>query len=248
MIRLLHHKGVLWPLLLSFLGLIILIQLGNWQMHRKEWKAELKALVNERIKADPIAFNELKEKAAQGEDIRFQPVRVSGVFDHQNERHYFLPLGSKIGWHIITPMKTADGDVVLIDRGFVPDELKDQKTRIAGLPAGEVTIVGLARDAEVPNYFTPSNDVEHNKWYWRDIAGLYKSLAAGNEAGLVPALNFMIDERRVGSEGEWPMPGVTVVKFQDKHLGYALTWYGLALTLIGVFSAFAYSRLRSVKG
>ena len=236
MIGALRQAGLLWPLVLAVIGL------GNWQMRRMAWKADLIELVNNRLKSEPISFEALKQRATGGEDIRYQPVRVSGQFLHDEARDYFLPLGSKVGWHILTPLRTAGGDVVFIDRGFVPDKLRAevaQSKESEARPEGEVTITGLARRFETAGLFTPANNVKENKWYWRDGPGLYKSLA-----GDPPMLTFMIDQRERLGDGEWPKPGVTRVQFTDKHFGYALTWYGLAMTLVGVFLAFAYQRLK----
>lgn len=240
MIGVLRRAGLLWPLVLAVIGLAILIALGNWQMRRMAWKAELIELVDNRVKSEPISFEALKQRAgAAGGDIRYQPVRVSGRFLHDEARYYFLPLGSKVGWHILTPLRTDGGDVVFIDRGFVPDQLLAEVAETKARPEGEVTITGLAREFEAAGLFTPANNVKENKWYWRDGAGLYKSLA-----GATTTLPFMIDQRERLGAGEWPKPGVTRVQFSDKHFGYALTWYGLALTLVGVFFAFAYQRLK----
>ena len=241
MIARFKKAGLIWPLALTLIGLVILIMLGNWQMQRMTWKENLIATVEQRLKLEPIAFAALKERAAAGRDIRYQPVTVTGVFEHEAERHYFLPFKGKVGWHILTPLKTSGGDVVLIDRGFVPDKLKDQSLRKDGLPTGALTITGLARSFEEARLFTPENDVANNKWYWRDGPGLYQSISAQTK---VTPLPFMIDEATKASSGAWPRPGVTRVSFHQKHFGYALTWYGLAATLAGVFAAFAYVRLR----
>jgi len=181
----------------------------------------------------------ISQMALEGKDIRYHPGKVSGQFDFGNERHYFLPLKSRVGWHIITPLKLLDGDVVFIDRGFVPDELKLQEKRASDLPAGSLEIEGLVRPFETTQrYFTPDNDVKNNKWFWRDGAALYNSLP--NYKGR--RFGFMIDAKSSAQYGDWPLAGVTRVQFVDKHFGYALTWYGLALTLIGVFGFFAYGR------
>jgi surfeit locus 1 family protein len=234
------RAGLLLPLLFTVVGLVILISLGNWQMERKVWKANLIDLVNKRIASSTSSFEEVVALSKNLDDIRFRPVTVKGVFDHTQERHYFLPFKGKVGWHVITPLKTEAGDVVLIDRGFVPEGLKDASLRSKGLVEGPQVIEGLVRLSEEGNYFSPLNDVRGNKWYVRDVQELYASL----KGDVKRSFPFMIDQKRIETSGEWPRPGVTKVKFSDKHLGYALTWYGLALTLIGVFIAFAFSRLR----
>lgn len=237
------ESGLLLPLILSVVGVFILVSLGNWQMKRKAWKETLISQVTERVDSAPLAFKDVKAKSHNLEALNYQPVRVRGVFDHSQERHYFLPHNGKVGWHIITPFETDEGDILFVDRGFVPDTLKEADKRPKGLIKGEQTIEGLVRLSEVPNYFSPKNNVRQNKWYVRDLSELYGSL----NASAVKPLPFMIDQKRVGTSGEWPLPGVTKVKFTDKHLGYALTWYGLAMTLIGVFAAFSFSRLSGKK-
>ncbi len=235
-----RQAGLILPLLFTIVGLVILIGLGNWQMERKAWKADLISLVNKRIASPASSFEDIVKLSSNLNDIRFRPVTVRGVFDHTQERHYFLSYKGKVGWHIITPLKTEDGDIVLIDRGFVPDKLKLRSRRPKGLVDGPQMIEGLVRLSEEGNYFSPKNDVRGNKWYVRDVLELYASL----KGNLKRPLPFMIDQKRIETSGDWPLPGVTRVQFSDKHLGYALTWYGLALTLIGVFMAFAFSRLR----
>lgn len=232
--------GLFWPAVFSIIGLVVLVSLGNWQMQRKAFKANLVMLVGERVASAPISFEALKKRASEGVDIRYQAVQVKGRFDHENERHYFLPHEGQVGWHIITPLKTAEGDVVFINRGFVPEEFKAKKRRLNGLPSDLVTIKGLARVAAKKGYFTPDNDPKRNRWFWRDIDGLYESLAQAPNT----KLGFMIDAGKDAKTGDWPLPGVTKVKFSDPHLGYALTWYGLALTLVGVFAAFAVHRIK----
>jgi len=239
MILKLQRLGLLWPLLFSCIGVLILVMLGNWQMQRKAWKKDLITLVETRLKASPLDIETISQMALEGQDVRYHPGKVSGQFDFENERHYFLPLKSRVGWHMITPFKLPDGDVVFIDRGFVPDQLKLQEKRLSGLQRGPLQIEGLVRPFQkTQGFFIPDNDVKNNKWYWRDGGALYDSLP--NYKGR--RFGFMIDANKSAQYGDWPMAGVTRVTFVDKHLGYALTWYGLALTLIGVFGFFAYGR------
>ena len=245
MINKFKQAGLVLPFILTLIALGVLLSLGNWQMQRMAWKADLIKLVNERVASPAISFKELVQRSSNLEDIRFQPVRLSGIFDHSEERHYFLPYKGKVGWHVITPFVLTSGETVLVDRGFVPNALKEAKERPKGLIAGLQEIEGLVRLSEERNYFSPLNDVRQNKWYVRDLKELYGSLKRPEDGQ--SSWPFMVDQKRTSTSGEWPLPGVTKVTFTDKHFGYALTWYGLALTLIGVFLAFAYSRLSAIK-
>ncbi len=233
------HFGLLLLSVLALIGVIILVMLGNWQMARKHWKSELIKTVELRLDQDPIAFEEVFGRY-KVEDMAYVPVRLEGRFLHGQERHYFLPLGGQVGWHVLTPFALKRGGVVFVDRGFVPQGLKEQKSRPEGLPDGELKIEGLVRLFETKGWFTPDNQPLTNEWYWRDGAALYESLPAYKGA----RYEVMVDARKSAQFGTWPKAGVTRVKFQDKHLGYALTWYGLALALIGVFCAFVFARLK----
>ena len=103
-------------------------------------------------------------------------------------------------------------------------------------------MTGLVRVPHGPGLFAPANDVAHNLWYWPDVAAMQSSAFAGTD---VRASAFWIDaDARPEPPGGLPRGGVTRLDLPNRHLEYALTWYGLALTLIGVYGAFAISRLR----
>ncbi len=103
-------------------------------------------------------------------------------------------------------------------------------------------MTGLVRVPHEPGLFAPANDVAHNLWYWPDVAAMQSSAFAGMD---VRASSFWIDaDAQPEPPGGLPRGGVTRLDLPNRHLQYALTWYGLALTLIGVYGAFAISRLR----
>ena len=240
MIRKQSLTSLILPFCFTLVCLFVLISLGNWQMARKVEKAELIAITKERVKGAPISFRELKRRARANIDFRYQPVEVTGRFDHSEERHYFLPYKDQVGWRIITPLTTNEGDVVFIDRGFVVDAFKPREKRSDGLVAGVVTIRGLARRGEERRFFSPENQVAENRWFWRDLDGLYRSLKKSPPQ----QLSFMIDAGADAKVGDWPLPGVTRLQFRDPHFSYAMTWYGIGAALIFVFVAFAVHRLR----
>jgi surfeit locus 1 family protein len=117
--------------------------------------------------------------------------------------------------------------VVLINRGFVPPERRDQATRLEGNPAGVVSITGLLRMTEPNGGFLRNNDPAGDRWYSRDV----EAIAAAR--GLPGSAPFFIDADATPNPGSYPQGGLTVVKFHNNHLIYALTWFGLALMLAG---------------
>ncbi len=102
-------------------GLALLIGLGVWQLQRLEWKEGLIAKIEARVHAPPVTLKEAVARARAGEDISYLRVKTEGRFDHGKERYVYAVTDEGVGWHVITPLATPDGEVVLIDRGIVPD-------------------------------------------------------------------------------------------------------------------------------
>jgi surfeit locus 1 family protein len=62
----------------------------------------------------------------------------------------------------------------------------------------------------------------------------------------IAALPFVVEaDVQPAPPGGLPRGGVTRLSLPNRHLEYALTWYGLAATLLGVYSVFSINRLRS---
>ena len=242
MLRTLREKHLLWPSLAMLAALAVLISLGNWQMQRLAWKNHLIAAIGERAHAAPVSLEAADEAAQRGEDFEYTRVETTGRFLNDREMHlYALDATHGPGFYIITPLKLADGSTALVNRGFVPNDLKSPSRRPAGQITGDVHIVGLLRAPETQRIFVPANDPGRNIWYWRDIAAMGAAAAEGG-ARVHP---FFIDaEAEPAVPGGWPKGGVTRLELPNRHFEYALTWYGLAAALVAVFAAFAAGRWR----
>ena len=239
----LRHAGLIWPTALSVAGLAVLIGLGTWQLQRKQWKDRLIAKMAERVAAPPIWLAvDGRSRVVEPGDLDYLHVAIKGRFDHDKERYLYAPAKAGLGWHVYTPLEWAPSRVVWINRGFVPDARKDPAKRRAGQVLGEVEVTGLVRVPYAKGAFTPINDVAGNLWYWPDVAAMQASTSGGARGRALP---FTIDaDAEPRPPGGLPQGGVTRLDLPNRHLEYALTWYGLALTLIGVYGAFAASRLR----
>lgn len=230
----------LWrPTLAMLAALVILLSLGTWQLQRRAWKEDLLADIAARTKAEPIPLDAALRRWRAGEDLEYTRVRSTGRYRHGKERYYYAPGRDGPGFHVYTPLETATGVIVLVNRGFVPERLKDQSERRDGLPAGETEIIGLLRSSGERGWFTPANDPAANLWFWRDLHGMAESALGADASRVAP---FFLDQE-AGSGDAWPRPGATRLDLPNRHLEYALTWYGLALALIGVYSAFVIGRL-----
>ncbi|MGD9803190.1 MAG: SURF1 family protein [Hyphomicrobiaceae bacterium] len=232
--------GLLWPSIFSAFALVALIGLGTWQLQRLHWKNGLIAQIEARTHATPVPFADALASVRRGDDLEYTRVAVSGRWVPGVERYLWAPLSSGPGWHVYAPLKTAAGPIVMINRGFVPDARRDPASRPEPDSSGEVSLVGLLRKPEVKTPFTPDNDLARNMWYSRDVDGMAQSLSPGLARQVVP---FAIDAEAGSAPPPAPQGGVTRLELPNSHLQYAVTWYGLAATLVGVYVAFVWSRL-----
>ena len=181
-----------------------------------------------------------------GGDIEYMHVTATGRFLHDKERYLYAPAPSGLAWHVYTPLEIGPGLVVWINRGMVPDASKAPASRAAGQVEGATEVRGVVRLAPVRTFFAPDNDVEGNLWYWPDIPAMTASAFPNGSAKALPI--FVEADADPAPPGGLPRGGVTRIALPNRHLEYALTWYGLAATLLGVYSAFAISRLRAPAG
>lgn len=239
-------SGLVWPAAMTVAGVAILVTLGTWQMQRKAWKEALIGQVAARRAAEPIGLAEAlalwRQDPAAAEYVK---VRVGGRLEDQIERNYYVgdaKLGP--GAQVYSPLRHAPEAVVWVDRGFRPDRIGTGRAAFESLSGNEVQVVGVVRAPGRQGTFTPMNDVRRNQWYWRDLAGMH---ASAYPVGKVQAAPFFVEVLSVtgGPGGEWPKPGAAPVRLDNRHLEYALTWYGLAATLGAVFGVFAWGRLRA---
>ena len=240
------------PALASAAGLLVLIGLGNWQMDRLSWKNELQRQINSRAKAEPMTLEQALTIFSDDKGIEYRRVQLRGRFLHDREIHLYALREGRQGWRIITPVETDTGRFVLVDRGFVPEGRKEAATRSKGQVAGEVKIVGLARaGVTAKSLFENDNNVSANRWFWRDHAGMVQT-ALGEQRNVSASgtrvVPFFLESEATEIAGDAPEGGGTRLELPNKHLGYALTWYGLGVTLVAVFAAFAFSRVKEMEG
>ncbi|MCJ2132823.1 SURF1 family protein [Methylobacterium sp. J-026] len=234
-------RDLIAPGLASLIALAILLSLGTWQIERRAWKEDLIARIVRQTRAEPVA----PPVPAAWDPARdeFRHVQVSGHFlnDRETLVHGLAagetPGRALQGYYVLTPFERADGGMVLINRGFVPTELKAQSDRRDDLIEGPTTVTGILRASEPRGLFVPEADPARGEWFNRDVAGI----AAAR--GVPEVAPYLIEADAVPNQTSWPRGGQLRVDLPNNHLQYAFTWFGLAACLIGVFSVFAWRRL-----
>lgn len=203
------------------LGLAVLFAgLGVWQVQRLAWKTALVAQVEARLAAPAVSAPPPGAGPPSAADA-YRVVTARGVFRHDRETLVQAVTVLGPGWWVMTPLEETRGFVVLVNRGFVPaDRAGDRRWR---RPQGAVAVTGLMRLSEPGGGFLRANDAAADRWRSRDVAAI-----AGARGLSGPAAGYFIDAR-AGAAPEWPRGGLTVVRFRNSHLTYALTWFVLAL-------------------
>lgn len=208
-----------WFIGLGVLPVSLLVSLGVWQLQRLQWKT---ALI-ERVEAGVVA----PPSAAPRPDLwtgvtfntaEYRRVEVQGQYLPSHDTLVKAVTSRGSGFWVMTPFQTDDGWRLFINRGFVPDDQTSAADRPK--PEGQQTVTGLLRLTQPGGAFLRDNDPTGNRWFSRDTVAMADALRLGQVAP------YFID---VDASGDaMPIGGLTVVTFPNNHLGYAITWIGLA--------------------
>lgn len=219
----------------ALLLVALFFALGTWQAVRLQWKLDLIERVESRVHAAPVApAPPARWAQVTKESDEYRRVRLAGhyLYEFTAPVQAVSELGA--GFWLLTPLCTAEGHIVFINRGFIPAVQNKPGTyparRAAANPCasgGErVELTGLLRISEPGGGFLRENDPANNRWFSRDV----QALAAAR--GLTQVAPFFVDAGKNQDPAGAPeraVGGLTVISFVNNHLVYALTWYALAL-------------------
>ncbi len=231
-----------FPLVLTLatcVSLAILIGLGTWQLQRLSWKRDVLARVAALEGAPARPAGGVLDSLAAGGDADFVRVRVScpGLASAPYLELYSLRDG-KAGSRLISACAVASASyrTLLVDRGFVADVIS---ARPPTNPADQapLEVVGVLRQPDKRSFVTPPNEVAANRWYDRDTAAMARALGASQ-----PAPVFLFAETSSNPAWKALVPAPVPAEIPNRHLEYALTWFGLAAALAGVYAAMLFRR------
>lgn len=222
-----------WASACTLAALIALLGLGVWQLERLAWKQAMIAERQARLGAPPMA---LPDPVEDPDVLEFRHVNLTGRYLLGRT----LTLASRIhkgqvGSHVVTPFVLDDGRGILVDRGWVPADLRAPVSQ----PEGSVTLDAILRSGGWKGraFLRPDNDPQGNVWLWFDLP------AMATQAGLdnpVTALYAQI-VGQAPPEG-LPIPAEPQVDLRNDHLQYALTWFALAVALVVIYVIFGLRR------
>lgn len=210
---------------MALAGIVVTVLLGTWQVNRLAWKNDLLARIEQRLAAEPVGLDDALRRAAGGEDVEYLRVAISGRYVAGADLLlYSIGQGGAAGYEVLTPMVTGPGRALIVNRGFVP---QDRLEAIA-TPDDERNIVALIRGPGSQTLFTPDNEIDGNRWFWRDIPGMtqrLKATALAGDAVDIPPYVFAAEPDGISG---WPRAGATRLDIPNNHLQYAFTWFAFA--------------------
>jgi len=220
-------KRIIGPLVFGLGGLAVLISLGLWQVSRLEWKLEIIADIESRIHATPVAIPD----TLSPDDHRYLPVFASGSYTGEAVHVLSSQRERGTGTRVIAVLQAADGRRLLVDRGFMSDAVRDG----ADLTAQSADILGNLQWPNDSDSYTPEPDLNRGLWFSRNVDPIATHL--GTEPVMIVART---DTPAV--PGLVPTP-INTAEIKNDHLGYAFTWFSLALVW-AVMTVFLLWRIR----
>ena len=213
--------------------------LGTWQIYRLQWKLALIERVDQRVHAAPAPAPGIADwPKVSAENDEYRRVRVSGVYLPASTTWTLASLERGIGYWVLTPLCTADGGIVMVNRGFVaagtggwepqPSPAPATANACAAAAGPAVTVTGVLRVSEKTSSLR-ANEPARNYWYTRDLQAIAKA------RGLPAVAPYFVDadaasaQVQLPGESMRPTGGLTVISFVNNHLVYAITWFALAL-------------------
>ena len=224
------------PYLVAVVLVAAFVRLGWWQLERGQEKAQLFRDFDANVDATPEALDPTGI-AAVG---RYAPVQISGTFDDRSILLDNQVLNGRTGVHVLTPLKLAGSEVaILVNRGWLPLDPARRALPDFETPTYAVELVGLISDPPRPGLQLGETQTA-SQWpqlvTYLDLPGLSQALSLN----LSSSVALLSSESEHGFARAWRPK----VMSPDRHRGYAVQWFALALTIVVVTGVLTY-RLRT---
>ena len=227
-----YFRPLLWPSIFSVIIFAILFSFGTWQVKRLFWKEALIERYTIQSQSNPIK-NPSKLESSINE---FKSVEFTGSFLHKNEIYITgKTYEGNAGFHVITPFELNNNKIILINRGWVSEGYRNPEKRKFSLVEGQILIKGIIRYPQKKGYFVPENDGKNGFWFTIKPNEIINFL---NLTSNKVINNYYIDALRQGEKLTLPIGVTGKPKLRNQHLSYAVTWYGLALSLLFVYFSY----------
>ena len=198
--------------------------LGTWQLVRLQWKNNLIYEIGEGLKSPAINYSNKIQK-------NYQRVIAEGEYDFEKQIYlYSLNEKGELGFDVITPFKTLELENILINRGWIKANQKNES--IINKVEGK-KIQGLMFKNVKKNIFKPDNEIEKNIWFSINLEDVNKFTGKKFNEYI-----FYLEDEKIST----PKPKKITIDLPNNHLKYAITWYSIS---ISIFLYFLYFRKKN---
>ena len=207
-----------------FFIITLFCALGTWQLVRLQWKNNLINEIGEGLKSPAINYSNKIQK-------NYQRIIAEGEYDFEKQIYlYSLNEKSEPGYDVITPFKTLDLENILINRGWIK---ANQKNEIIINKVEGKKIQGLMFKNVKKNIFKPDNEIEKNIWFSINLEDVNKFTGKKFNEYI-----FYLEDEKIST----PKPKKITIDLPNNHLKYAITWYSIS---ISIFLYFLYFRKKN---
>jgi surfeit locus 1 family protein len=204
------------------LALIILLGLGTWQLARLQWKT---ALIADLAHAETLAPIRFEEALALGKGAAWRRVdHIDCTLSPDRIVYVHAIKDGDAAYHLVTVCPVAGAASLIVDLGVA-------ETRPLPFAPLEVRLSGRLRPIEAANAFSAPNDLKTDDWYTRTPADLSKRFGQTVRGDYFLVSDLKRSELAVSGLTQGPI----TAELPNNHLEYALTWYGLALVMLGFY-------------
>tara|TARA_B100000900_G_scaffold374163_1_gene355265 strand:+ start:248 stop:817 length:570 start_codon:yes stop_codon:yes gene_type:complete len=184
-----------------------------------QWKQDLINQISEGLKSTPIGYS-------KNISTNYQRVYLEGEYDFKYQIYlYSLNEKGQPGFDVITPFETKEKENVLVNRGWIKKEFKNNFE----INSSASIITGLLREKSKKNIFTPKNDLKKNIWFSINLNEIQKFTGKKFNKFIV----YLEDEAV-----EIPKPKKITIDLPNNHLKYAITWYSISISILFYFLYF----------
>ena len=235
----LHFRPRLLPTLAAALLVPLFISFGQWQWNKASVKGDLQTLLDARSAEPPV---QIPAALADGQSLRYRRVVARGVYEPAQQ----ILIDNRIyreqaGYHVVTPLHIEGSEMrVLVNRGWIPALAEHRQLPDVATPGGVVEVSGMAI---VPGtrFFTLGADAGRDGAQWQrvwqnlDLPGYSRSISFPLQPVVI---QLAPDSAAGGFAREWPRPDERL----EKHVSYALQWWGFAAATVAIWLAVNFRR------
>ena len=169
--------------------------------------------ISEGLKSSPIEYSKNIKK-------NYQKVTLAGEYNFKNQIYlYSLNSKGQPGFDVVTPFQTVKKENVLVNRGWIKKELKNNPE----INYSKKNITGMLRKANRKNIFTPDNNIKENIWFSLNVEDIRKITDKKFNQFII-----YLEDKNINT----PKPKKITVDVPNNHLKYAITWYSISISIL----------------